>query len=129
MIDHNLWGKGEIKKSKISPDAFVQAALQLAFYKDQGRFVQTYEASMTRLYLNGRTETVRSCTPQMVDFVKAMNDPNCTNAQRIEKLNKMEVNHTNLYKDAMNGKGIDRHLFALYVVCKGEHNRWMILIV
>lgn len=55
----------------------------------------------------------------MVDFVKSMNDPNCTNAERIEKLNKMEVNHTNLYKDAMNGKGIDRHLFALYVVCKG----------
>lgn len=123
VVDHNSWGKGEIKKSKISPDAFVQAALQLAFYKDQGRFVQTYEASMTRLYLNGRTETVRSCTPQMVDFVRSMNDPNCTNAERIEKLNKMEANHTNLYKDAMNGKGIDRHLFALYVVCKGKRDR------
>jgi len=119
VVDHNTYGKGVIKKSKISPDAFVQAAIQLACYKDQGRFVQTYEASMTRLYLNGRTETVRSCTPQMVDFVMCMNDPNCTNAQRIEKLNKMEATHTNLYKDAMNGKGIDRHLFALYVVCKG----------
>jgi len=120
VIDHNSWGKGDIKKKvKISPDAFVQAAIQMAFYKEQGKFVQTYEASMTRLYLNGRTETVRSCTPQMADFVKSMNDPKCTNAERIEKLNKMEMTHTNLYKDAMNGKGIDRHLFALYVVCKG----------
>ena len=91
----------------------------MAHYKDQDKFVQTYEASMTRLYLNVRTETVRSCTPQMVDFVHSMNDPNCTNAERIKKLNKMEFNHSNLYKDAMNGKGIDRHLFALYVVCKG----------
>jgi carnitine O-palmitoyltransferase 1 len=91
----------------------------MAYYKDQGRFVQTYEASMTRLYLNGRTETVRSCTSEMVDFVLSMNDPDCDNAERIRRLNKMEEKHTNLYKDAMNGKGVDRHLFALYVACKG----------
>lgn len=60
VVDHNTYGKGEIKKSKISPDAFVQAAIQMAFYKDQGRFVQTYEASMTRLYLNGKLITVCS---------------------------------------------------------------------
>lgn len=60
---------------------------------------------MTRLYLNGRTEAVRSCTKQLSEFVKAMCNPNCTNAERIEKLNKMEVNHTNLYKNAMCGRG------------------------
>lgn len=27
--------------------------------------------------------------------------------------------HQKLYRDAMNGLGIDRHLFALYVVSKG----------
>lgn len=26
--------------------------------------------------------------------------------------------HQQLYRDAMNGKGIDRHLFALFVVSK-----------
>lgn len=45
-------------------------ALQLTYYKENKKFVQTYEASMTRLYLNGRTETVRSCTLEAVDFVK-----------------------------------------------------------
>jgi len=27
--------------------------------------------------------------------------------------------HQQLYRDSMNGKGIDRHLFALFITCKG----------
>ena len=34
-------------------------ALQLAQKRDTGRFRLTYEASMTRLFRDGRTETVR----------------------------------------------------------------------
>ena len=74
---------------------------------------------MTRLYLNGRTETVRSCTEESCNFVKAMLDPTCTNEDRIKLLQIAAEKHTVLYKDAMNGKGIDRHLFALYVASRG----------
>ena len=49
-----------LKKAHISPDAFVQMALQLAYYRDtNGEFTLTYEATATRLFRNGRTETVR----------------------------------------------------------------------
>lgn len=119
IFDHREWGKGVIKKCRVSPDAFVQVAIQLAYYKDMGKFVQTYEASMTRLYLNGRTETVRSCTEESCKFVKAMLDSNCTKAERIRLLQVAADKHTILYKDAMNGKGIDRHLFGLYVASQG----------
>lgn len=119
IFDHNEWGKGSIKKCKVSPDAFVQIAIQLAYYKDMGKFAQTYEASMTRLYLNGRTETVRSCTEESCAFVKAMLDPNCSVEDKIKCLQVAANKHTILYKDAMNGKGIDRHLFALYVASRG----------
>ena len=71
IFDNNEWGKGAIKKCHISPDAFVQLAIQLAYYKENKKFVQTYEASMTRLYLNGRTETVRACTEESSKFVFA----------------------------------------------------------
>lgn len=119
VFDHSQWGKGAIKKCQVSPDAFVQLAIQMAYYKDNGKFVQTYEASMTRLYLQGRTETVRSCTQESCDFVLAMLDENASRQDRIKLLHKAGEKHTILYKDAMNGKGIDRHLFALYVASKG----------
>jgi len=82
------YGKGFVKKLKISPDAFMQMALQLTYFKvfwgkffliknvfqNQNKFSLTYEASMTRLYREGRTETVRSCTVESCDFVRAMLD-------------------------------------------------------
>jgi hypothetical protein len=68
------YGKGFIKKLRISPDAFLQMALQFTYYRNQGYFSLTYEASMTRLFREGRTETVRSCTKESSDFVQAMLD-------------------------------------------------------
>ena len=51
ILLHTNYGKGFIKICKISPDAFVQMALQLAYYRDtNGKFSLTYEASMTRLF-------------------------------------------------------------------------------
>ena len=46
--------------------------------QDAGKFSLTYEASMTRLFVAGRTETVRSCTVEAAAFVKAMEDPHST---------------------------------------------------
>lgn len=39
------------------------------------KFCLTYEASMTRLYLEGRTETVRPTTMEAAAFVRAMCNP------------------------------------------------------
>lgn len=47
---HDAYGKGFMKQCHISPDAYLQMALQLAYYRDAGKFSLTYEASMTRLY-------------------------------------------------------------------------------
>jgi carnitine O-palmitoyltransferase 1 len=75
---HNRFGKGFIKKCKTSPDAFIQMALQLAYYRDIGKHHLTYEASMTRMFREGRTETVRSCSIESCEWVKSMNDPKST---------------------------------------------------
>lgn len=40
--------------------------------QDRGKLCLTYEASMTRLFREGRTETVRSCTSESTAFVRAM---------------------------------------------------------
>ena len=62
----------------MSPDAYIQMALQLAYYRDAGKFSLTYEASMTRLFREGRTETVRPCTIESTAWVKSMMDSNAT---------------------------------------------------
>ena len=62
----------------MSPDAYIQMALQLAYYRDAGKFSLTYEASMTRLFREGRTETVRPCTIESAAWVKAMENKSST---------------------------------------------------
>ncbi|XP_066523085.1 carnitine O-palmitoyltransferase 1, liver isoform isoform X2 [Hoplias malabaricus] len=118
IIPFSNFGKGLIKKCKTSPDAFIQLALQLAHFRDKGKFCLTYEASMTRLFREGRTETVRSCTIQSSAFVKAMMDKTQTREERLRLLKLAAERHQELYRLAMTGKGIDRHLFCLYVVSR-----------
>uniref|UniRef100_A0A8D8PNY7 carnitine O-palmitoyltransferase n=2 Tax=Cacopsylla melanoneura TaxID=428564 RepID=A0A8D8PNY7_9HEMI len=118
ILVHNAFGKGLMKTCKISPDAFIQMALQLAYYRDAGKFSLTYEASMTRLYREGRTETVRPCTIESAAWVKAMEEPATATEEKIRLLNEAAKAHQKGYQDAMCGKGIDRHLFCLYVVSK-----------
>ncbi|KAK6034347.1 calcium binding EGF domain protein [Cooperia oncophora] len=110
------YGKGFIKKLGVSPDAYLQMVLQYTYYKNQQKFCLTYEASMTRLYREGRTETVRSCTTRSKAFVLSMVDPSKTRDERLALLRKACDYHQDLYRDAMCGKGVDRHLFALYVI-------------
>lgn len=115
---HDMYGKGFIKTCKISPDAYIQMALQLAYYRDARKFCLTYEASMTRLFREGRTETVRPCTVESSAWVRAMDDRNISNQGRIKMLRHACEKHQQGIQDAMCGKGIDRHLFCLYVVSK-----------
>lgn len=75
---HDHYGKGFMKTCRVSPDAYIQMALQLAYYRDAGRFSLTYEASMTRLFREGRTETVRPCTIESAAWVKSMADGKST---------------------------------------------------
>lgn len=83
---HNKYGKGFMKQCKLSPDAYLQMALQLAYYRDAGKFSLTYEASMTRLFREGRTETVRPCTIESSTWVKAMEDDKFSIDEKIKLL-------------------------------------------
>ncbi|XP_060135292.1 carnitine O-palmitoyltransferase 1, muscle isoform [Zootoca vivipara] len=112
------FGKGRIKKCRTSPDSFIQIALQLAHFRDKGRFCLTYESSMTRLFREGRTETVRSCTSESTAFVRSMCNAKCSPAESLRLFKVAAEKHQNMYRLAMTGSGIDRHLFCLYVVSR-----------
>ncbi|KAJ0015908.1 hypothetical protein NQD34_014198 [Periophthalmus magnuspinnatus] len=111
------FGKGKVKKCRVSPDAFIQMTLQLAYFREQGNFCLTYEASMTRLFREGRTETVRSCSNESSAFVRAFEGGEAPEVCR-RLFKAASEKHQLLYRMAMTGAGIDRHLFCLYVVSK-----------
>ena len=79
VLNFTGFGKGKIKTFKLSPDSFVQMAIQLAFYRLHGVPVATYESGGTRVYKEGRTETIRSCSQESYDFTTKMMDNNVEN--------------------------------------------------
>lgn len=73
---------------------------------------------MTRLYREGRTETVRPVTIESAEWVYAMHDPKKGVKERLELLKKACNYHTLVIQNAMCGKGVDRHLFCLYIISR-----------
>lgn len=88
------YGKNFIKAQKLSPDSFVQMAIQLAFYKLHKQPGAHYESAQTRIYVHGRTETIRSCSKESIAFAKAM----CESTNDQDKLLKLRA-AINSHKD------------------------------
>lgn len=61
--------------ARLPPDAYIQMALQLAWYRTRGEFTATYETALTRLFKHGRTETIRTLSTDSRAWVLAMADP------------------------------------------------------
>lgn len=60
--------------SGFSPDAYIQLAMQLAWYHTMGEFTATYETALTRMFHKGRTKTIRTLSEESRAFVLAMAD-------------------------------------------------------
>uniref|UniRef100_A0A8C6W2G0 Choline O-acetyltransferase n=1 Tax=Nannospalax galili TaxID=1026970 RepID=A0A8C6W2G0_NANGA len=109
------YGKTLIKKQKFSPDAFIQVALQLAFYRLYKRLVPTYESASIRRFQEGRVDNIRSATPEALAFVQAMTDHEVALLE-FEKLQLLQAAiqaQTEYTVMAITGMAIDNHLLAL----------------
>uniref|UniRef100_A0A8C1NV88 Carnitine O-acetyltransferase n=1 Tax=Cyprinus carpio TaxID=7962 RepID=A0A8C1NV88_CYPCA len=102
------FGKDFPKSQKMSPDAFIQMALQLAYYRIHKRCCPTYESASLRMFRLGRTDTIRSMSIDSDKFVKAMDDPAKHNIEKVALLDKAVKAHR-----AIRGQAIDRHLLGL----------------
>lgn len=112
------YGKNLIKQFKVSPDAYVQMMMQLAYYKLTGKVRPTYESAATRKYLKGRTETGRTASVESKKFVETWADLNATNEEKIAAFNAACKQHVKYLSEAADGKGVDRHLFGLLQMLK-----------
>lgn len=126
---------------KQSPDAYIQMAMQLAWYRQMGWATPTYETASTRLFRKGRTDVIRTLSEDSYKFVKAMDDPSVDvggasfqsktwrgadvtvslqDATRFALLSAATAAHNKFTRDASLGKGCDRHLMGLTLVHRPE---------
>ncbi|XP_034715982.1 choline O-acetyltransferase-like [Etheostoma cragini] len=120
VFKFNNYGKEFIKKQRMSPDAFIQVALQLAFYKCNRRLVSTYESASLRRFQDGRVDNIRSATREALAFVMSMTDERdtFTDSEKIIRLREAINAQTNYTIAAITGMGIDNHLLGLLRIAK-----------
>lgn len=121
VFDH--FGKEQIKQMKVSPDAFVQMAMQLAYYRKFRHVPATYESASTKAFSRGRTETSRSISQFSAEWCKAMVDqPGSTSMHQKAELLKQAIAHQSQFTAlCAKGSGIDRHFLGLeYALQPGE---------
>lgn len=122
----------------LAPDAYVQMALQLAWYRTRGNFTATYETALTRSFDKARTETIRTLTEDSRAWVLSMADKSTTVCRailrvppfvlinlikavtRLALLRSAIQAHTSLSREAATGRGIDRHLLGLRLMMRPE---------
>ena len=118
LLEFTDFGELLLKKSlSISPDAFVQIAFQAAYYRLKGKCRSTYESAQTKRFFHGRTEVIRSVTPESVEFAEHMSGPYRDSA---ELLRAAVTAHRTRIQLAGSGLGVDRHLLGLktMALCK-----------
>ncbi len=109
-------GANHIKQLRMSPDAFVQMAYQLAHERARGLVGATYESIATRRYRHGRTEAMRVVTPEVVRFVAAMNDPGTDEPTRRSAFRAAADQHVARAEECQSGQAPEQHLWELQLL-------------
>ncbi|KAF8548270.1 acyltransferase ChoActase/COT/CPT [Imleria badia] len=128
-LEFKGYGKNFITSHGLSPDAFVQMAFQAAYFglygklsslwsideadRDSplGRTECTYEPAMTKAFLHGRTEAIRTVQPESVEFTKTFFSE-ASNEQKIVALRRACERHMGQGLAASDKTG--QHLYALH---------------
>ena len=112
----------DVKKLGVaSPDSFMQMVLQVAYALDQKTPVPpaTYETASTRAFFHGRTECIRTQSPESRAFVEAITrkwgQPRTPKEK--EELRALCERAARVHRDystkANNGRGGDRHMLMM----------------
>ncbi|KAF2363289.1 Acyltransferase ChoActase/COT/CPT [Trinorchestia longiramus] len=117
ILRYTGFGRNFMKKSKCSPDAFIQLALQLAYFRTQSHLTSTYESASIRRFRHGRVDAIRANTPEVLAWCEAMvlNGPV---RDRLAKFNVALETQTEIMVNNILGRGIDNHLLGLREVAK-----------
>ncbi|XP_060629520.2 carnitine O-palmitoyltransferase 2, mitochondrial isoform X3 [Anolis sagrei] len=115
-------GKEMLKKHKVSPDAIVQLAFQMAFLQQYGRTVATYESCSTAAFKHGRTETIRPASVHTKACSEAIVRKSSKHsvAELQQMIAECSKYHNQLTREAAMGQGFDRHLYGLRCLAESQ---------
>ncbi|RUS91027.1 hypothetical protein EGW08_001244 [Elysia chlorotica] len=114
MFKFDKYGREFIKKQSMSPDAFIQLALQLTYYKIHGSLTSTYESASVRRYRQGRVDVIRANSPAALTWIKAMlGQTECTEEEKLRLFTEAVQWQQDYTLDTILGYGIDLHLLGL----------------
>jgi carnitine O-acetyltransferase len=116
VLSFEEFGRDRAKQLRVSPDAFVQIAFQVAHSRARGLIGATYESIATRQYRHGRTEAMRVVTPEVVRFVVAMNDPDADEATRRTAFRAAADKHVERAAECQAGHAPEQHLWELQLI-------------
>jgi carnitine O-acetyltransferase len=106
------------KKLGCSPDAFAQLTFQLAHQRAKGCVGATYESIATRFWRGGRTEAMRVVTPEILEFVRAMDDPAEDGERRRVLFRAAAAAHVARAKQCQAGDAPEQHLWELQMIAR-----------
>ena len=109
-------GTERIKALRTSPDAFVQLAYQLAHVRAKGLVGTTYESIATRQYRHGRTEAMRVVTPEVLAFVRTMDDAGAAADLRRSAFRSAAEAHGQRARQCQQGEAPEQHLWELQML-------------
>ncbi|KAL3669027.1 hypothetical protein V7S43_006312 [Phytophthora oleae] len=115
VVRNKVFGKTKLRAVKLFPDTFVQMGIQLAGFRVFGRPVPTYESGHTRMFVQGRTETIRTVTAEVLAWLKTQDETAKDEVEVVAKLKSAMARHKELSIEALSGNGIDRHLLGLQI--------------
>ncbi|KAI4902418.1 hypothetical protein NFI96_029431 [Prochilodus magdalenae] len=107
------FGKEFPKGFRLSPNSFIQVAIQLAYYRVHSEVCAACDIASLRMFRGGRTDYIRSPTSQMLSFIQAFDNPAVSREAKIELLREAVEAYSQLTEEALHGHGIDRHLLGL----------------
>lgn len=75
------------------------------------------------MFVHGRTETIRSCSNESVEFAQAMCAPSniVSDQEKVMLLKEAVKGHKDYTVMAMTGEGVDRHLLGMKLIAR-ENN-------
>lgn len=132
ILNFTEFGRNFIKLQNVSPDAFIQLALQYSFFKIHGRLVSTYESASLRQFRLGRVDNIRANSCEAYAWIQQMlacklatsasatiNGESQSSAASIdwkqaeESFNVAIAKQVDILRYTIFGTGPDNHLLAL----------------